>query len=78
MQPMDSIQYGTCPCGGSYERRSREVTMTVDGKRQDLSQVPQGACPNCDARVYKVEVLERVEATMRGEPVDPRSNRQQP
>jgi hypothetical protein len=44
--------------------------MTVDGSRVTLSDVPQGACPNCGSRVYKAETLARIEGVMRNEPVD--------
>ncbi len=40
--------------------------MTVAGKAVVLSNVPQGACPLCGSRVYKAEVLERIEALMKG------------
>lgn len=58
--------YGKCPCGGTYENRQVEVRMTVAGKAVVLSNVPQGACPLCGSRVYKAEVLERIEALMKG------------
>jgi hypothetical protein len=36
--------------------------MTVRGEPVVLTDVPQGACPICGSRVYKTEVLERIEA----------------
>ncbi len=57
-------EYGTCPCTGKYESRTVEVRMTVGGKAVVLSDVPQGACPLCGSRVYKAEVLERIESLM--------------
>ena len=59
--------YGRCPCGGQYEQRFVEVRMTVNGKVVVLTDVPQGACPNCGSRVYKAEVLERIETLMKGD-----------
>lgn len=59
--------YGRCPCSGSYQKRSVEVRMNVNGKVVVLTAVPQGACPQCGSRVYKAEVLERIEALMKGE-----------
>lgn len=56
------IEYGSCPCTGVYEKRTVEITMTVDGETVVLENVPQGACPFCGSRVYKTEVLERIEA----------------
>ena len=41
--------------------------MTVNGKVVVLTDVPQGACPLCGSRVYKAEVLERIESLMKGE-----------
>jgi YgiT-type zinc finger domain-containing protein len=57
--------YGRCPCGGTYENRFVEVRLTISGKVVVLTQVPQGACPNCGSRVYKGEVLERIESLMK-------------
>lgn len=59
-------EYGRCPCGGQYDQRYVEVRMTVNGKVVVLTDVPQGACPNCGSRVYKAEVLERIESLMKG------------
>jgi YgiT-type zinc finger domain-containing protein len=58
--------YGRCPCGGRYDNRAVEVRLTVGGKVVVLTDVPQGACPNCGSRVYKPEVLERIESLMKG------------
>jgi YgiT-type zinc finger domain-containing protein len=63
-----SDQYGRCPCNGTYARRSVEVRMNVNGKTVVLTGVPQGTCTMCGSRVYKAEVLERVESLMKGEP----------
>ena len=60
--------YGKCPCSGRYENRSVEVRMTVDEKLVVLTGVPQGACPNCGSRVYKAEVIERIESCMKEKP----------
>ena len=38
----------------------------MNGKVVVLTDVPQGACPNCGSRVYKAEVLERIETLMKG------------
>jgi YgiT-type zinc finger domain-containing protein len=62
--------YGRCPCSGSYENRFVEVRMTVQGKVVVLTNVPQGACPLCGSRVYKAEVLERIESLMKGSKFD--------
>ncbi len=59
--------YGRCPCGGQYEKRMVEVRMTVNGKPVILTEVSQGACPVCGSRVYRAEVLERIESLMKGE-----------
>jgi hypothetical protein len=59
-------EYGRCPCGGTYEPRTVEVRMTVDGTPVVLSDVPQGRCARCDSRVYALATLETLERTMRG------------
>ena len=63
MFPLPS-DYGRCPCGGVYESRIVEVRMTVGGEKVVLSEVPQGACPQCGSRIYKAGVLEQIEALM--------------
>ncbi len=60
--------YGRCPCSGAYENRFVEVRLTVHGKVVVLTEVPQGACPSCGSRVYKGEVLERIESLMKAKP----------
>ena len=65
------IDYGKCPCSGTYERRTVEVRMTVRGEPVVLTDVPQGACPICGSRVYKTEVLERIEALYHQGQLDP-------
>jgi hypothetical protein len=63
--------YGRCPCGGWYEARSVRVSFSVGRQVPlDLDAVPQGACPVCGSRVYKAELLERIEAIYRNEPSD--------
>ena len=44
--------------------------MTVQTKQVVLTNVPQGACPLCGSRVYKAEVLERIESLMKGSKID--------
>ena len=61
--------YGRCPCSGLYDNRFVEVRLTVAAKVVVLTDVPQGACPNCGSRVYKAEVLERIESLMKGQKV---------
>jgi YgiT-type zinc finger domain-containing protein len=60
--------YGACPCGGVYEPRMVEVRMTIEDEVVVLTDVPQGACPDCGSRVYKAGMLEGIEALMRGKP----------
>ena len=59
--------YGRCPCTGRYENRFVEVRLTVNAKVVVLTAVPQGACPLCGSRVYKAEVLNRIESLMKNE-----------
>lgn len=69
--PVDNgkYDYGRCPCSGKYENRMVEVRMTVKEKLIVLTEVSQGACPLCGSRVYKAEVLERIEKLMKGEQI---------
>jgi len=61
------LDYGRCPCSGVYERRFVEVKMNVSGKLVVLTAVPQGACLMCGSRVYKADVLQRIELLMKGD-----------
>lgn len=61
------LDYGRCPCSGVYERRFVEVRMNVSGKLVVLTAVPQGACLMCGSRVYKADVLQRIELLMKGD-----------
>jgi hypothetical protein len=56
------VEYGKCPCGGKYESRVVEVRMMAHGEKIVLTDAPQGACPICGSRVYKTDVLERIES----------------
>jgi hypothetical protein len=47
-----------------------EVRLPRHGDPVVLSDVRQGACPQCGGRVYLVETLERIESVYREEPVD--------
>ena len=64
MSPASHTEYGRCPCGGEYELRFVEVRMTVDDEPIVLTDIPQGACPECGSRVYKAVALEGIEALM--------------
>jgi hypothetical protein len=61
------LDYGRCPCSGVYDRRFVEVRMNVGNKVVVLTGVPQGACRVCGSRVYKTDILERIESLMKGE-----------
>lgn len=61
------LDYGRCPCSGQYERRLVEVRMNVASRVVVLTGVPQGACRVCGSRVYKTDILERIESLMKGE-----------
>jgi hypothetical protein len=64
-----SLDYGTCPCLGRFEKRTVDVRMTLADKLVVLSGVSQGVCPLCGSRVYKAETLERIESLMKqGDP----------
>jgi hypothetical protein len=52
-----------------------EVNTSVEGKAVKLTDVLQGACPDCGSRVYKAEMLARIEATMKNVSLDRRLNR---
>jgi len=70
MANSQATEWGPCPCGGHFENRLVDVHMTVQGQRLTLSDIPQGVCPNCGSKVYKAEMLGRIEESMKGEPYD--------
>ena len=55
--------------GNAHLEANMIVRLTVNAKVVVLTDVPQGACPNCGSRVYKAEVLERIESLMKGQKV---------
>ena len=65
-----ALQWGPCPCGGTYAQSMVEVRMTAPGTSGELLQMPQGKCPRCGSRVYRAEGLARIEGTLRREPLD--------
>lgn len=44
--------------------------MTVTGRTVVIPELPQGACPTCGSRVYKLRTLELLEVMMRGDGTD--------
>ncbi len=59
------LEYGQCPCGGTYQKRTVQVNMAVDTKPVQLDDVPQGACPQCGSRIYKALLLDCIESVMK-------------
>lgn len=59
------MHYGRCPCSGHYENRKVEVRFNRDEGVRVLTDVPQGACLLCGSRVYKTDILMRIEAIMK-------------
>jgi hypothetical protein len=62
---VQEVDFGRCPCSGTYEQRWVAVRMTVDGQEVVMSDIPQGTCATCGSRVYKADVLEMLEALWR-------------
>ena len=69
------VTYGRCPCSGQFANRVVEVRMTIGGRALLLDDVSQGACPNCGSRVYRPDVLERIEGMMFASALDERDER---
>jgi YgiT-type zinc finger domain-containing protein len=59
--------YGNCPCTGHYENRTVEVRMTMNDQQVIIRDVPQGVCPLCGLRVYKVNILEYIESVFKSD-----------
>jgi hypothetical protein len=63
MKLPDASEWGSCPCGGTYQ--SRKVVVTLSGDRAEpveLRNIAQGSCRRCGGRVYKPVMLELLEA----------------
>ena len=58
--------YGRCSCGGAFAARVVQVNMSPGSEQVSVSGVPQGACPICGSRVYKVNILAGLEEMFRG------------
>jgi hypothetical protein len=66
------VEYGRCPCGGTYDHRWVEVRMQVpDGEPIVQTNVPQGACQTCGSRVYKAQILDLLETMWHRRGSDP-------
>ena len=59
-----AVNYGRCLCTGVYESRIVEVRIGPQERKVVWDSVPQGACPRCGSRVYKLRILERLEHLM--------------
>jgi hypothetical protein len=56
------VDYGRCPCGGTYENRWVEVRIPIPDADPIVEiNIPQGACPICGSRVYKAQILDLIE-----------------
>jgi hypothetical protein len=63
--------FGRCPCGGGdYDVVTVRASFQVAGSRIDLD-AQQGRCRSCGSRVYKADLLQRLESLDRGSVVDP-------
>ncbi len=69
MTALGELDYGICPCGGTFENRLVEVRMMVSGRATTLLTVPQGVCPDCGSHVYKSDILKRIESVKSGKTV---------
>ena len=65
MHSSSSPEFGVCPCGGKYAATFVKVSFAAAARIPQLEDVPQGNCPTCAGRVYKLADLERVESVMR-------------
>jgi YgiT-type zinc finger domain-containing protein len=59
-----SYEYGRCRCGGTYE--SKIVEVSFSDSDVVLTDVPQGHCNVCGAKIYKARDLECIERIMSG------------
>ena len=65
-----AVQWGPCPCGGTYSKKMVEVRMTAPGTSGELLSMAQCKCDRCVSVVDSGEVLSRIEGTLKMEPMD--------
>ncbi len=59
------MDYGKCPCAGTYRERFVDIRFQKADGSVALTDVSQGACLQCGSRVYKADLLAVLEALMR-------------
>jgi hypothetical protein len=67
-------EYGHCWCGNPIEGRTSTLRFNLPASVPELDAVPQGVCHRCAFTFYKTDVLETIEAAVRGRLRDRRCN----
>ena len=58
--------YGLCWCGNRIESTSVTVRLRVAEKVVTIESVPEGVCQQCSFKYYRADILEILEALLRG------------
>ena len=60
MTKSKALEYGLCGCGNPIEG------TVVDLEFVGIKSVPKGICPSCRSYYFKADILETIEALLRG------------
>ena len=55
------MEYGICECGGKITEIRIKYHRVFNKKLFEFENVPVGVCRNCGERIFKGEVLEKLE-----------------
>jgi hypothetical protein len=69
-----AYEYGLCWCQKPIEGTAGPVRFRIAGKDLTIGSVAQGVCRPCELTYYKVDILETIEALLRGHPRERRCN----
>lgn len=55
------MTYGKCECGGEVREKKITYIRRFNGQPYEFENVPVGVCRDCGERVFKGQVLEKLE-----------------
>jgi len=59
------MTYGRCECGGDIVEKRISLIRRYNGNPIEFQNVPVGICINCGERIYKGEILQKLEEQAR-------------
>jgi hypothetical protein len=74
MSQSRAYEYGFCWCSKPIEGTAAPLRLHVAGRDLMIESVAQGVCRSCDFKYYKTDILETIEALLRGNQRERRCN----